>query len=286
MILNNFRLDDQGRIIPVGNLKGMISTGGLVPGVPIWTGEASGNPAHFEDGSRNTIIQLDFPVDAIQEGSETPTPDNIRNIIGFSSAEIKVNDGQTPPQSENIYQIDFYENTNPINIYGAKIHIYYNNGVLSGTATFNMKLKNCDGSEDWRNYSTRYGFYLNDPDMKTLSGSPIAKSNWLKNSLGWNDNLSVHFGANNTFIYALQITNNILKITDVTTWKNYLSNNNLQLLYPCEEYTINLNQAHIPLIQTLLGINDVYSNRGAIDKIVYIRDWNKALNILWNAVFP
>ena len=51
-------MPNNNAIIPIGNLSGSITTGGLVPGIPIWTGEASGNPAHFEDGSTSNLLSF------------------------------------------------------------------------------------------------------------------------------------------------------------------------------------------------------------------------------------
>ena len=95
MILNNFRLDDQGRIIPVGNLKGAITTGGLVPGVPIWTGEASGVVATFPDGGDNK------PIAILTDEQATKLHKRGKNLIIVNSENEKRSNGNPPKSYAN-----------------------------------------------------------------------------------------------------------------------------------------------------------------------------------------
>lgn len=53
-------------------------------------GEASGNPATFEDGYASALVNCEMEIEATQSGSGTPSPSNPRPISGVSSVNITV----------------------------------------------------------------------------------------------------------------------------------------------------------------------------------------------------
>lgn len=231
MILNNFRLDDQGRIIPVGNLKGKISTGGLVPGVPIWTGEASGNPVYFEDGSNNII---DY---TIENAIENETIIYVRGINIFDEEiEIgRINTSTGEPAAAPGQRTKNYQRVKPNTTYYIK------------TST-NIHIIEYDENKQYLRYASSYAnrTYTTSPDtyyIKFYSTNPDTGL----------DNTGVNYPATKT---------------------DYIqyNQNSTEYIYPQD-------------IISLTGDNVMWNDFGNMD-VIYIRDWNIALNMLWNVVFP
>ena len=71
-------------LTPIGNLRGALTSGGLIPGIPIVNGTASGNPATFNDGTNTFLTSCKIEMVRSQEGSGTPSPSNPRPIKAYS----------------------------------------------------------------------------------------------------------------------------------------------------------------------------------------------------------
>lgn len=110
-------------------------------------------------------------------------------------------------------------------------------GVLdakSGNAIIDKALIIFDGSEDesWVYNSNYNGFSIPIPDM--VSGNQLnGLCNWLE-QVSSSTGFGFRLGANNRALYCYHITDNISGVTDLATWKTYLSNNILQIVYPLE----------------------------------------------------
>lgn len=136
-------------LTPIGNLRGALTSGGLIPGVPVIIGEASGNPAHFTDGTDNFLINLIIDINPVQSGSGDPSPSNPRPISGWTEAEIHVADGATPHIIDNIYNISWSEEGT---IYGGKLN------VLSGELTNTNRLVKLSDLT-WQNWGSGGRFF-------------------------------------------------------------------------------------------------------------------------------
>ena len=121
-------------LTPIGNLRGALTSGGLIPGMPVIIGTASGNPAHFEDGTNNPLIELIIEIEITQTGSGDPTPNNRRPIIGWTGAEIHVADGATPHIIDNEYNISWDDDIGEV--YGGRYNV--TTGELAITWTRNQ----------------------------------------------------------------------------------------------------------------------------------------------------
>lgn len=136
------------------------------------------------------------------------------------------------PSTETTYHAPVTSTTHtitlPSTIYGGEVD------VVSGSGTETQVILELDGSSDeyWSAYFSRNGFYINIPDMKTSNGEIGYSCNYLNVTSDWEKNLGIRYGANNKFIYCLHITDNLQDVTDVATWRTYLSNNPLVLTYP------------------------------------------------------
>ena len=92
--------------------------------------------------------------------------------------------------------------------------------------------------------------------------------NWLKVKANYSE-MGIRLGANNNVLYCLHITDNISGVSDVETWKTYLQEHQLCVVYPlATPITIQLTPTQV---RTLLGQNQIYANTGNINKIVYFK---------------
>ena len=143
-------------------------------------------------------------------------------------------------------------------VYGCQLTVFEDGSGQAVAETGNIVY---DGSidETWGNdTASNYGFYVRIPTMK--SGSIMdGKASWLLTYTGSGSQTGkpqVRFGSGNDYIYCRQITNNIPGVTDLATWKTFLSENNLQVTYPlAEPITIPLTAQQI---NTLVGENVVW----------------------------
>ena len=154
-------------------------------------------------------------------------------------------------------------------IYGGQVDIV--NGVgesLCGKIVF-------DGSETrWAEYATGNGYAIPLTGMKrgTWYTSPLALSSPLPKAPN-NDNLGVRIGANNDGIYVVQ-ANTIEGVTDLASFKAWLSENPLTIIYPLdvtEDFTFTGQE-----VPTRLGYNAFWSDQGDTE-VTYRADISLAL---------
>lgn len=77
-------------LTPVGNLRGQLTSGGLIPGVPVIIGEASGAVATFYDGTVNPLNELIIGIEPYQEGTGDPSVLNPRPLYGWTGLEFNI----------------------------------------------------------------------------------------------------------------------------------------------------------------------------------------------------
>jgi hypothetical protein len=208
----------------------------------------SGSIAHITDGGDNIPVKsLVSQIVAVQSGSGTPSPSNPRAISGFDSGVITVTDND---QITNTYTFTFGQT-----VYGG----YFDN---KGDLVVTHVIAILDGTENTWSQSTSYDFRVTLANMKSgnyLSG--IAE--WLKTATDTSEPLSIRFGANNNIVYFYGIINNISGVVDLASWKTYLSNNPLKLVYELDNpIVLPITSQNIP---TLLGENNIFSNTGDVE---------------------
>ena len=140
-------------------------------------------------------------------------------------------------------------------VHGAEVDLANGEGEsLCGKIVF-------DGSESrWSAYTTGNGYAIPLTGMKrgTWYTSPLALSYPLPKAPN-NDNLGVRIGVNNDGIYVVQ-ANTIEGVTDLTSFKAWLSENPLTIIYPLdvtEDFTFDGQE-----IPTRLGYNCFISEDG------------------------
>lgn len=140
--------------------------------------------------------------------------------------------------------------------------------AVTGELTVTHGIITLDGSESW-DTNSQNGF--------TIYNKLFVSSN---RDVGWCDrfeiittvgstNMGIILGINNRHIYATYITDNMPEITNVTSWKNWLSNNNLTIIAElATPITV-----HLPptTINTLLGQNYVSSEDTEDIDLVYTK---------------
>lgn len=232
-------------------------------------GEASGAVASFDDGGDNKPLQTLKVAIAAQQASGIPSPSNPLPISGWNSAEIHRADGATPHIIDDTYNITWSEAGE---VFGGYLTI--TNGEVKLTKTYSLVTYN--GSETWAVHTSSNGFYIRNTNMK-IGALQYGKCNRLpivysSASMG----VALGSGSSNNIIYVYHITDNISGVTDMTTWKTWLSNNNLQVYYPlANQVTYDLTPTQI---NTLLGDNNIWSDTGNITECVYQRDLNIVIN--------
>ena len=169
----------------------------------------------------------------------------------FISLQLELGDTATTfvPYTATAYPISWTDT-----VYGGSVDI------ISGTGISDYGYLVLDGSEDWDLYSPQYGFVLSIEGMKNGSAME-GYSNFLP-TITSSANFGIRFGGAlvNNNIYCCRIIGEIEGVTDVETWKTYLSTNNLIICYPLAvPETLTLEPQ---TINTLEGINNIWNDAG------------------------
>lgn len=220
--------------------------------------------ASFTDGADNVpVSSLIVDIDAVQSGSGTPSPDNVRPISGHSTCTIKVNDDIDVPQTEITTAIAL-----GTTVYGGALN------VTTGELIIDKTFKTCDGSEVWQVSGSGASqiFYLLLSDMKSgLNLNGISNYIPTGNDTG---TFCIRFGYNSSYLFIYQAVNT-LEVSDLASFKTYLSNNPLELCYPlATPTTVQLTPTEV---RTLLGNNNIFADTGNINELVYFKTGCEAL---------
>lgn len=214
----------------------------------------SGTLVHIIDGPNyEPVSSFHANVTVKEEGTGEKSPTNPYTIVGFNKGVVSVC-AEDLTQPVNTYTFDFGQT-----IYGG----YFDN---EGNLIVTHGMTILDGTENsWRE-STSYNFRVTLADMKSgnyLSG--VAE--WLKTATDTTEPLTIRFGANNNIAYFCGIINNISGVSDLASWKSYLSNNPLKIVYElAEPITLSIISQNI---LTLPGVNNIFTNCGNISFTYY-----------------
>lgn len=204
---------------------------------------------------------------------------NIKITIG-SDAE------SYTPYVGTTYSIPFKDSQgNPLTIYNGEIHIRRTNGVWTGEIVDKGYYIELGGNLDYQSYvySGKNGIYVGNVLPVSMNRALGVANMSNKVGSGGNDG-TIWAGVNSKNLYWLAILD-ILSMT-LEQFKTWIDSNHLQLVIysstPINTYSIN--PPDIPNILTRLGYNNLWSDTGDIDEVVYIRDINLGFNALWDAV--
>ena len=212
------------------------------------TTAANGNPVSFNTDLIEELPIVRAEISPIQAGSGTPAPDNVRALSGISSLDVVMN-GETTTISLGG------------TVYGAELDIV--NGKLSD----NYGIITLNGSETWQNFSSGNGYSVEIAGMKDSSWAP-----------GWSDVFPVDpeltdvyhivLGARTTpnkRAYFAQVKN-LPGVSDINTWKTWLSNNNVTIIYPKTPVVSSITPA---TFESTPGDNQISANSNADLTITY-----------------
>ena len=206
---------------------------------------ASGSIATFNTDLTENLIEVVCDIQYSQ-ASGTPSPDNPLPITTYTSLNLSHSGADT--SNPNVTNIPFGQTV-------AKGTLNLTTGVLvidKGATIF-------DGSSDeaWSVYSAGNGYYINVPEMKSGNNLPSI-SNLFPEYSGVNA-IGLRYGFNNTYAYFYQ-ANTIDTITDLASWKTWLSNNPVTIVYDLEStLTIQLSATQIT---ALLNENNIWCDTG------------------------
>ena len=233
----------------------------------------------FYDGNKTYI-------DRTSSGARTQRlleqPENARycvvtqvKVIG-QTADISVVSGlnvQIELQSTTPTTYEAYKGTTVTIAFGQTVY----GGVLdvtNGKLTIDRDLVEFDGSSDetwnWSPYGSTFFITIVQSDM-----NKGATQDGLCNRFPVHSDssvLGVRLGASATSNVILfdRVTENISGITDLASWKTWLSNNPVQIDYPlAEPIEINLTPEQIA---TLAGLNNIYADCGDIQLLEYFNE--------------
>ena len=234
------------------------------------TGEASGAIASFADGSAKPLKSLVVDINPIQSGSGDPSPSNVRPISGRSSVEVTVADDTTDPTAEETYEITLGQT-----VYGGTLNVttgeltvdrYY--GVISLVAS---QIAVSDSRKiTFPTPSVASGYTLATTDLKCDKLKPSNYSTAYDNH--------IHFA--NASIFTI-VTENEVGST-AADWVQWLEDEQITVCYKLATPLAPI-QLSATEVNSLLGNNNIWADSGDSD-VVYIRDIDKAFNILWDAV--
>lgn len=203
----------------------------------------------------NPIVKIQYRGTAMTSGSY-----DVQVELGSQPTTYEAYNGQT-------YNIQFKDGSNPLTVYSGSLD------VTSGELVVDRVSVTYDGSNDenWGSYSSNYQGYpitIRNGNVDAINPSTQIKSNYLKVSQSRGPS------GDDAMIktYTATSDNNVifvcgLGITEKSEFLTYLSNNNLQVIYPLA--TPQTYQLNPTLVKSLLNTNNVWADTGKIEELEY-----------------
>lgn len=226
---------------------------------------------YYTDENENGVIS---GVSLAEQGSITysfTTPANCHYIRfswpNTSGNNVMFEPGSTPspytPYSGSSLSVEFPASVGTV--YSGTIDPVTGEGVVT------HKCVTFDGTETgWNNYGNpTNGFALNPGDMKT--GTRLAgMSNWLKvpTSAQASGTPYCYLGFGNAYIYITDVIGNVGSVSDMASWKAYLTEHPLQVVYPLATpipFTVTPHE-----LRTIQGDNYIWADCGSTAEVTYI----------------
>ena len=234
-------IDHQNPIAAINDLQKYI-VDSILP-----TDTVSGAVASLPDGADGIPVKsFKTMITPIRAGSGTPSPSNPRAISARSQFVATQEDGNNTQIDQKTISLDD-------TVYGGEADI------TSGEVSVDYGYATLNGSESWQSVASINGYRLQISDMKT-GRQQVGWADWLSSDI--NDSLSITFGAVGTAsqnIYCRDV-NDIEGVTDLASWKTYLSNHNLHIVFPLNTPT---ESAITPeVFKTIKGENNFFTDCG------------------------
>lgn len=187
------------------------------------------------------------------------------NAESLSNVQLEVGSSQSayvPYQAPTTYTAELGET-----VYGGSVDFVSGEVVKknSDPLTFN-------GSENWQADTTRNGAFLLFSTMGTQNFGDGACNMFttIKSGSGMNS-LGICFGINNYAIYIPHLFDGgVSGVSDISSWKTYLQNNDCTIVYPLATPT----ESEIPgrVISPIEGVNNYWNDAGGDTEIQYFEN--------------
>lgn len=209
--------------------------------------ESGSSPLVFDTDKAELINDLVCNIALTETGSGTKSPSNPYTISSISNLNVDVNGNTfTFALGQTVYGGSF-------DVITGKLNITHGSKTYSGGS-----------DEAWAAYVAGNGYYINIPEMKSGNNLPSLSNSFPQYS-GVND-IGLRYGFNNTYAYCYQ-ANTITSVTDLASWKTWLSNNPLTMVY---ELAIPIESTLTPqAITALIGLNTISSNGNGDISVTY-----------------
>jgi hypothetical protein len=199
--------------------------------------------------------KLEVGIEAVQEGSGDPSPENIRPISGWDEVNVTVADDTTDPTTENVYTLDL-DGTR----YGGKVDL------VSGVMTVDRLIQNL-GQLNWDKDSQNRWFGVASPSVVLPNLKPISSNDDVANLL-----CSQYKATSRNLITSVEgICQNVggsILINDAYALANYDNSqfktyiNGVQLVYElATPLTIQLTPT---VVKSLSGVNNISADSGDV----------------------
>lgn len=204
-------------------------------------------------------------------------------VTGTSAAtladEIQLELGQTATDFEaynaNALSVDWTDDAGTL--YGGTVTLNEDGSV---DLVSDVRFRTLVGTESWATeaetgtYSMK--FKLNLSNMKYGSNITNALTNYIKRRESQAEgykagSLCIQFGWNDHRIFVLNATKDIADVSDLATWKAYLADHPLEIIYPLTTPTT-YHFDNIGQLQSFLGTNNIWHNMNGDITVEY---WNK-----------
>ena len=203
----------------------------------------------FDTDKTDLLNQFVIAFDPVQIGTGDPSPSNPIAISGWTDFDITAN--------SSILNIDL-DGT------------YYCGSVdcITGKITSTHGYIVLDGSSDenWQIYGSQNGFYINLTNMK-----PGTNQSGMCNCFEIGKPftaMGLRLGANNTLGYFNHITDSIAGVTDMATWRAWLANNPVTVVYPLAT-PIEAQASNVLSINTQKGLNTITCDSNGTMTVTY-----------------
>ena len=229
----------------------------------------SGNVISFNDGADNAkIMSMIAEIKATQSGTGTASPTNVRPIAGFTGLTIYQSDEDTEDPT-----------TVPVSWESVAGTIYMGTiNLTTGLITVTHAYKRYTGASDENWVMTNDGLtgvitWLEVRNLQRLNG--VTLCNMSPPNEEWQTPPAYGLVINNASSYNIRASV-ITEAMTATQFKTWLSTHNLELVCPLT--TPVTYQIDPVTINTLLGVNNIWVNTGAITELKYKADTKEYIN--------
>ena len=231
------------------------------------TDTASGSIATFESEYALPLRNLEIEINAVQSGSGTPSPDNVRPITGFTGANIHVADNENPHIVDNVTAISWQSEAGTV--YCGYLQIINNLVLLTVTglgkniSTFDWNIYSAPARGIWR---AKLDTAL--PDV-VIPPTPGTATTAICSNYSAMDYHAISGSTNYKFAVSDRGSNRFVIIdTSVNTVSDFVTaNTNTMLVYPINTpVTYQLTPTQISAI---VGTNNVFTDTNGDTSLEY-----------------